>query len=138
GVHVLTAAVDVSDAGQLDTVLLEMKSTMPPLRGLIHGAMVLDDGLINGLTAERLKTVMAPKILGALNLDAATQDMTLDFFVMLSSVSSLVGNMGQANYAAANAFLDGFAEYRRRRGLPATTINWGALAEVGVAARNSQ
>lgn len=138
GVQVLTGAVDVSDAGQLDAVLREMKSTMPPLRGIIHGAMVLDDGLINGLTAERLKTVMAPKILGALNLDAASQGMTLDFFVMLSSVSSLVGNIGQANYAAANAFLDGFAEYRRRRGLPATTINWGALAEVGVAARNSQ
>jgi acyl transferase domain-containing protein/acyl carrier protein len=138
GVHVLTAAVDVSDANQLTSVLQEVKSSMPPLRGVIHGAMVLDDGLLAGLTDERLNQVMAPKILGALHLHLATRDIPLDFFVMLSSVSSLVGNVGQGNYAAANAFLDGFAEYRRRRGLPAVTINWGALAEVGVAARNTQ
>jgi acyl carrier protein len=111
---------------------------MPPLRGVIHGAMVLDDGLLAGLTAERLRQVMAPKVLGALHLHAATQDMPLDFFVMLSSVASLVGNVGQGNYAAANAFLDSFASYRRGRGLPASTINWGALAEVGVVARQAQ
>src|SRR5262249_54352241 len=111
---------------------------MPPLRGVIHGAMVLDDGLLAGMTADRLRHVMASKVSGALNLDAATRDIPLDFFVMLSSVSSLVGNVGQGDYAPANAFLDGFAEYRRSRGLPAITINWGALAEVGVAARNTQ
>jgi acyl carrier protein len=111
---------------------------MPPLGGIIHGAMTLDDGLLAGLTVERLNGVMAPKVLGVLNLHEATRDIPLDFFVMLSSVSSLVGNVGQGNYAAANAFLDGFAEYRRKCGLPAVTINWGAIAEVGVAARNTQ
>jgi acyl carrier protein len=138
GVDVLADAVDIADAGQLHSLLQRIKATMPPLRGIIHGAMVLDDGLLTGLTAERLQRVFAPKISGALNLDAETRDIPLDFFVMLSSVSSLVGNVGQGNYAAANAFLDGFAEYRRSRGLPAMTINWGALAEIGVAARNVQ
>jgi len=111
---------------------------MPPLRGVIHGAMGLDDGLLAGLTADRLCQVMAPKVLGALHLHAATKGIPLDFFVMLSSVASLVGHVGQANYAAANAFLEAFAQYRRARGLPAITINWGALAEVGVVARQAQ
>src|SRR5207244_2277542 len=138
GVKVVADAVDVADADQLQPIFQRITTTMPPLRGVIHGAMVLDDGLLAGLTADRLRQVMAPKISGALNLHIATRVIPLDFFVMLSSVSSLVGNVGQGNYAAANAFLDGFAEYRRSRGVPAITINWGALAEVGVAARNAQ
>ncbi len=138
GVEVMAEAVDVTDAVQLRAAMQRMAAEMPPLRGVIHGAMVLDDGLLAGLTAERLHKVMAPKILGALHLHAATRDMPLDFFVMLSSVAALVGNVGQGNYAAANAFLDGFAQYRRGLGLPATGISWGALAEVGVAARNAQ
>ncbi len=138
GVEVLAGAVDVADADQIQSIFQRIRTTMPPLTGIIHGAMVLDDGLLAGLTAERLRQVMAPKILGALHLDAATRDVPLDFFVMLSSITSLADNAGQGNYAAANAFLDGFAEYRRGRGLPAITINWGALAEIGVAARNAK
>jgi hypothetical protein len=94
--------------------------------------------LLAGLTADRLRGVLAPKILGAIHLDAATRDCKLDFFVMLSSIAALVGNVGQGNYAAANAYLDGLAHYRRARGLPATSISWGALAEVGVAAGKAQ
>ena len=109
---------------------------MPPLRGIVHGAMVLHDGLLNGLHADNFAEVMAPKILGALHLHTCTQTIPLDFFVLLSSISSLTGNIGQASYAAANAFLDGFAGYRRSQGRPAMTVNWGALAQVGVAARN--
>jgi NADP-dependent 3-hydroxy acid dehydrogenase YdfG/acyl carrier protein len=138
GVEVVAEPVDVADADQLRPIFERITATMPPLRGVIHGAMVLDDSLLSGLTADRLRNVMAPKILGALNLDSATRDIPLDFFVMLSSVSALVGNVGQGSYGAANAFLDGFAHYRRSRGLPAIAINWGALAEVGVAARNPQ
>jgi acyl transferase domain-containing protein/acyl carrier protein len=138
GVQVLVEAVDVADAAQLKHLWRCITTTMPPLRGVIHGAMVLDDVLLTGLTADRLRQVMAPKVLGALHLHAATKETPLDFFVMLSSVASLVGNVGQANYAAANTFLDGFAQYRRARGLPAITISWGALAEVGVVARNTQ
>src|SRR5262249_6044331 len=102
----------------------------------LHGAMVLDDGLMAGLSPARFERVMAPKIKGAWLLHTHCTNRPLDFFVMLSSISSLVGNIGQANYAAANAFLDHFAHYRKSLGLPATTVNWGALAEVGVAARN--
>ena len=138
GVQVLVDAVDVTDAAQFQHLLQRLATTMPPLRGVIHGAMVLDDGLLAGLTAARLHQVMAPKVLGALHVHAATRETPLDFFVMLSSVAALVGNVGQASYAAANAFLDGLAHYRRARGLPALAIDWGALAEVGVVARHAQ
>ncbi len=138
GVHVMVEALDVTDAARLTYLVQRLSATMPPLRGVIHGAMVLDDGLLAGLTADRLRQVMAPKILGAIHLHTATREMPLDFFVMLSSVASLLGNVGQANYAAANAFLDAFAQYRRAQGRPAITINLGALAEVGVLARQAQ
>ena len=138
GVRVMVAAADVAAADQVHRLWRNIQTAMPPVRGVIHGAMVLDDVLLTGLTAERLRQVMAPKVLGALHLHELTKETPLDFFVMLSSVASLVGNVGQGNYAAANAFLDGFAQYRRACGLPAITINWGALAEVGVVARNSQ
>jgi len=137
GVQVMVEAVDVADAAQVRRFWQRLQAAMPPVRGVIHGAMVLDDGLLTSLTAERFRQVMAPKILGALHLHEVTAETPLDFFVMLSSVASLAGNPGQGNYAAANAFLDGFAHYRRALGLPALTINWGALAEVGVVARNS-
>lgn len=136
GADVLVRAVDVTDEAQVAGLFAEMDEKMPPLGGIIHGAMVLDDGLLAGLSAQRFERVLAPKIKGAWLLHRHAMDRPLDFFLMLSSISSLVGNAGQANYAAANAFLDHFAHYRRMLGLPATTVNWGALAEVGVAARN--
>jgi acyl carrier protein len=107
---------------------------MGPLRGIIHGAMVLDDAPIERLTEERMWKVMAPKMLGAWNLHALTVDAELDFFIMFSSFASLVGTPGQANYVAGNAFLDALAHYRRARGLPALTVNWGVVGEVGYVA----
>lgn len=136
GIDVLARAVDVTDEAQVAGLFAEIEGKMPPLRGVVHGAMVLDDGLLAGLSPARFERVLAPKIQGAWLLHRHSIDRPLDFFLMLSSISSLVGNAGQANYAAANAFLDHFAHYRRSLGLPATTVNWGALAEVGVAARN--
>ncbi|MBV9268170.1 MAG: SDR family NAD(P)-dependent oxidoreductase [Acidobacteriaceae bacterium] len=138
GVDVRVEAVDVANATQFNRLWQSVTANMPPVRGVIHGAMVLDDVMLAALTPQRLRQVMAPKILGALHLHLATKDTPLDFFVMLSSVSSLAGNVGQANYAAANAFLDGFVQFRRSRGLAATTVSWGALAEVGVVARDAQ
>lgn len=138
GVEVLAEAVDVADIGQLRSAMRRITADMPPLRGVIHGAMVLDDGLLAGLDAARLRNVMLPKVLGALHLHALTRDEPLDFFVMLSSVAALAGNVGQGSYAAANAFLDGFAQYRRSLGLTALSIAYGPLAEIGVAARNRQ
>lgn len=136
GIDVLARPVDVTDEAQMEALFAEIDAKMPPLGGVIHGAMVLDDGLLAGLSPERFGRVMAPKIKGAWLLHRLSMNRPLDFFLMLSSISSLVGNVGQANYAAANGFLDHFAHYRRTLGLPATTVNWGALAEVGVAARN--
>ncbi len=138
GTRIVTQAVDVSDEQQVQQLFETINASLPPLRGIFHGAMVLQDGLLNGLDEGSFAKVMAPKILGALHLHQYSQHQPLDLFVLLSSVSSATGNIGQANYAAANAFLDGFAYYRRSLGLPATTINWGALSEVGVAARDEK
>jgi acyl transferase domain-containing protein/NADPH:quinone reductase-like Zn-dependent oxidoreductase/acyl carrier protein len=137
GVNILTAAVDVSDAAALAGLLSKIQATMPPLRGVIHAAMKMDDGLVSQLTPARLWSVIGPKAGGAWNLHDQTKDLPLDFFVMTSSVSSLVGNPGQGNYVAANAFLDALAHHRRALGLPALAINWGHLGEVGYAARHA-
>jgi acyl carrier protein len=137
GAQVLTAAVDVTQESQLATLLDEIANTMPPLRGVMHGAMVLDDGLIPQLDPIRFARVMAPKAVGAWNLHKLTQRLPLDFFTMFSSVAVLVGNPAQGSYVAANSFLDALAHYRRGLGLPGTSINWGVLAEVGVASRDA-
>ncbi|MEW5983053.1 MAG: type I polyketide synthase [Acidobacteriota bacterium] len=137
GAEVAVFAADVGQAEDVHRMIGRIAETMPPLRGIVHGAMVLDDAWLRDLTPERLRRVMEPKVAGALHLHNATQYCPLDFFICLSSVSSIIGNPGQASYVAANAFLDAFAHYRRARGLPATTVNLGALAETGVAARQA-
>jgi acyl transferase domain-containing protein/acyl carrier protein len=131
GVQIVVAQADVVREQQVANVLADIDRSMPPLRGVIHAAMVLDDGLLTQLDQVRFKTVTAPKVMGAWNLHTQTCTASLDFFVLFSSVTSLVGKPGQGNYAAANTFLDALAHYRRAQNLPALTINWGALAEVG-------
>jgi acyl transferase domain-containing protein/NAD(P)-dependent dehydrogenase (short-subunit alcohol dehydrogenase family)/acyl carrier protein len=101
------------------------------LRGVIHAAVVLDDAPVVHLTPDRIHRVWQPKVTGAWNLHLATLGHDLDWWVAFSSQTSLVGNAGQANYAAANAWLDAFAAWRRRQGLPALAINWGAWGEAG-------
>jgi NAD(P)-dependent dehydrogenase (short-subunit alcohol dehydrogenase family)/acyl carrier protein len=135
GAQITVARADVTDAEQVADVLANIDQSMPPLRGVFHTAAVLDDGILLQLNRERFKTVMAPKVRGAWNLHSLTLDKPLDFFVLYSSGASLLGSPGQASYVAANAFLDALAYYRRSQGLPALTINWGAWAEVGLAAR---
>ncbi len=108
-----------------------------PLRGIIHAAGVLDDVLLSNMTWDKFDRVLRPKLLGAVNLHRASLKMELDFFAMFSSIASVIGSQGQANYAAANAFLDGLAFYRRAMNLPAVTINWGPWEEAGMAARQS-
>jgi len=105
-----------------------------PLRGLIHAAGVLDDGVVRQLTWDRLARVLEPKVAGAWHWHRLTLGLPLDFFVLFSSATSLLGSPGQANHAAANAFLDALAHHRRAAGLPATSINWGAWEEIGAAA----
>ncbi|WP_343708735.1 SDR family NAD(P)-dependent oxidoreductase [Mycobacterium sp.] len=138
GTEVVYARGDVSRADQLAPVLDSMRATMPPLRGVIHAAGILDDGILARLDDRRLREVMAPKVEGAWNLHTLTRDAALDFFVLFSSAAALLGSPGQAHYAAANAFLDALAWYRRAAGKPALSINWGPWAEVGLASGPEQ
>jgi NADPH:quinone reductase-like Zn-dependent oxidoreductase/acyl carrier protein len=137
GATIATIQADVSNEAELARALSEIRNTMPPLRGVIHAAGVLDDHLFLNMSEESFRRVAAPKVLGAWNLDVLTADLRLDFFVMFSSVASVLGSPGQTNYAAANAFLDGLAHDRRSRGLPGLSVNWGPWADVGMAARAS-
>ena len=107
-----------------------------PLKGVFHLAGVLDDRLLDDLSAESVARVFAPKALGALHLHRATRDHALDCFVLFSSTSSALGNPGQINYSAANGFLDGLAATRRRQGLPCLAYNMAAVADAGMAARS--
>ena len=132
GASIVVAQVDVCEAESLKTVLRQ--DNAPPVRGVLHAAGVLDDGVLQQLDASRLHRVLAPKVQGAWNLHTLTQQMELDFFVLFSSAVSLLGSPGQGNHAAANAFLDGLAAYRRQAGLPGLSINWGVWADIGAAA----
>jgi acyl transferase domain-containing protein/acyl carrier protein len=131
-VHVVRG--DVSRAEDVSRVLSDAARTLPPLRGVVHAAGVLDDGVLAQQTRERFARVMGPKAHGAMHLHRLTEDAPLDFFVLFSSASALLGSPGQANYVAANAFLDGLAHHRRARGLPALSINWGPWSGSGMAA----
>ncbi len=135
GMAIEIALADVSDPVQVSRLLAKISESALPLRGIIHAAGVLDDGILLQQDWDRFRRVLAPKIFGAWFLHTQTQDMPLDFFVMFSSIASLFGSVGQANHAAANAFLDALAFHRRAGGLPALSINWGAWAEIGAAAR---
>jgi phthiocerol/phenolphthiocerol synthesis type-I polyketide synthase C len=138
GSNVIYARGDVTQTDQLASVLDSIRATMPPLRGVVHAAGVLDDGILARLDARRLREVMAPKLDGAWNLHTLTRDAALDFFVLFSSAAALLGSPGQAHYAAGNAFLDALAWYRRAQGKPALSINWGPWAGVGLVNRPEQ
>lgn len=136
GAKVQVVAADVAQRADVARLLAACEQ-MAPLRGIIHAAGVLDDGVLHQQTAARYATVAAPKVQGAWHLHTLTQDIPLDFFVLFSSAASLLGSAGQANYAAANAFLDSLAHTRTAQGRPTLSINWGAWAEVGLAAQRS-
>ena len=135
GVSVEFRSADVTSAPQLQAVFGEFGEQQPSLGGVIHAAGVLDDSVFANLTAERVAKVLAPKFEGAWNLHQLTADLKLDFFVLFSSMASVTGSPGQGAYSAANAFLDGLAHYRSGRDLPALSLNWGAWAGAGMAAR---
>jgi acyl carrier protein len=107
---------------------------MPPLRGIVHAAGVLDDGVLLEQDWRRFAAVMAPKVLGGWNLHQATLGLPLDLFVLFSSVASVLGSPGQSGYACGNAFMDALAEHRHACGLPALSLNWGAWNQGGMAA----
>jgi myxalamid-type polyketide synthase MxaE and MxaD len=135
GAQVSIAPADVSDPAQVSAVLAGIDARLPPLRGVVHAAGVLDDGILLQMDPARLRSVMAPKVDGAWNLHTLTAGRRLDFFILFSSAAGVLGSPGQGNYAAANAFLDALAHHRHARGLPALSIDWGPWSEVGLAAR---
>lgn len=136
--EIIVARADVTKEAELLQVLDDLRGRDVPIRGVVHGAMVLDDVLLPQLTQERLHAVLAPKIAGAWNLHRLTERDALDFFIMFSSAAAVLCTKGQGNYAAGNTFLDTLATHRRAMGLPATTVNWGAIAEVGYVSRHDE
>lgn len=138
GVEVRVALADVGNPVDVKRLVSAANTKKIPLKGVFHLAMVIDDAPMSALDHERMRKVMAPKAHGAWLLHEHTKAAELDCFVMFSSVSSILGNPGQANYAAANAFLDSLAHHRHASGLPALVVNWGALGGEGYVARNER
>jgi len=135
GAQVAVLQADVARAADLRHVLAYVAEHLPPLAGVVHSAGILADAIALRQDARRFAEVLPPKVQGAWNLHRQTRDLGLELFVLFSSAAGLLGSPGQANYAAANTFLDGLARGRRAEGLPAQTLQWGPWAEVGLAAR---
>jgi acyl transferase domain-containing protein/acyl carrier protein len=135
GVQIKFLAADVSEEHALRQAWTDAEAVLPPIRGVIHAAGIVDDGLIEQQSWSRIRSVLAPKLVGAWNLHQLTRHKQLDFFILFSSSSSVLGALGQTSYAAGNAFLDALACQRRRLGLPAVSVTWGPWAESGMAAR---
>jgi acyl transferase domain-containing protein/acyl carrier protein len=137
GAEVTVVSADIARPDDVARLVAAVPADRP-LRGVVHAAGVLADGVLLQQPWADFVRVLAPKVDGGWNLHQATRDLPLDFFVLFSSAASLLGSTGQANYAAANAFLDGLAHHRRSQGLPAVSVNWGPWTEAGMAARAGQ
>ncbi len=138
GVRVEVELADVTDTAAIDAMLARIDANLPPLAGVIHSVGVLSDAALTNQTWESFDQVLRPKIMGAWHLHRATLHRDLDLFVLFSSRVGVMGNPGQANHAAANAFLDQLAGHRRALGLPGQAIAWGAWSEIGEAAEQRE
>ncbi len=138
GVRVEVELADVTDTDAVDAMLERIDANLPPLGGVIHSVGVLSDAALTNQTWESFEQVLWPKIVGAWRLHRATMDRDLDLFILFSSRVGVMGNPGQANHAAANAFLDQLAGHRRALGLPGQAIAWGAWSEIGEAAEQRE
>jgi acyl transferase domain-containing protein/NAD(P)-dependent dehydrogenase (short-subunit alcohol dehydrogenase family) len=134
GAKVLVSACDVADREQL-RALLDSAPEEHPVRGVVHAAAALDDGVIGSLDPERVDRVFGPKLDAAWHLHELTEQLELSAFVLFSSAMGILGGPGQANYAAANSFLDALAAHRRARGLPATSMAWGGWMDTEIVDR---
>lgn len=138
GVQVETFAVDICDEAAVQKMIDKVHRIGRPLAGIIQSTLVLEDALLHKITPAQMKAPLQPKMIGTWNLHNATREISLDYFISFSSVSSLYGLPGQSNYAAANRFLDDFSKYRGSLGLPASTVNLGPLADTGFVAREDK
>ncbi|KOF19764.1 beta-ketoacyl synthase [Ensifer adhaerens] len=136
GISATVHACDITDATAADRLLKELR-TIAPLRSIVHAAMVLDDALISNLNRERNRPVIDTKAKGAAVLDQLTRGDALDNFILFSSATTLVGNPGQANYVAANGYLEGLARARRAEGLAGLAVGFGAIADKGYLVQNT-
>lgn len=137
GTALLVETLDVTDAQAVQALILRLEQRHGRLAGIIHAAMVLDDGLIAGLEPARVSAVLAPKAIGVEHLDRATRSHSLDYFVAFSSASAMLGNPGQGAYVAANGYVQGVMARRRAAGLPGLAVGWGAIADAGILARET-
>ncbi|PCG95659.1 Acyl transferase/acyl hydrolase/lysophospholipase [Penicillium occitanis (nom. inval.)] len=137
GTTVYVKKCDVSDEDQLKLVISELKDKLPPIRGIVQSAMILEDSVFDEMTYQQWLGAVNPKVKGTWNLHKALPS-TLDFFVMLSSAVALGGNVGQSNYSAACAFQDALAHYRTSHGLATHSINVGAIVEIGYVSENPE
>ncbi|KAK2628215.1 hypothetical protein QTJ16_002861 [Diplocarpon rosae] len=137
GTSVVVRPCDVADTSSVEKLIKELGG-LPPVRGVVHGAMVLRDVLFEKMTFEEYTTVIESKVRGAWNFHNALQDQELDFFVAISSAAGAVGNRGQAAYSAANTFLNAFVQYRIGLGLPASSIDLTAVSDAGYLAENAE
>jgi len=133
GVRIAVRSADIARESDVAPIVDEIRADFPPLAGIVHTAGVLADGFLYQQSWERFETALAPKVMGAFLLHENTRDLDLDFFILYSSVASMLGSPGQSNYSAGNAFLDALAHHRKRLGLPALSINWGPWADAGMA-----
>ena len=138
GARVEICEADVCEHDALARVVQRIDRELPPLKGVVHAAMVLDDRLIARQDAESFDKAFGPKARGAWNLHVLTRDRTLDFFVLFSSVTTCFGNPGQANYVAGNNYLESLAQHRRALGLPAIAVGFGPIGDTGYLARNER
>lgn len=134
GVRIEVLQVDITDRDALQSQLSRVLQFLPPLRGVIQGAMVLEDQVFDNMSLESFNRGLRPKVHGSWNLHEVTLGQPLDIFVMLSSSVGIVGNSGQANYAAGNAYEDALAEHLRTLGRPATSIDLGLMLDIGLVA----
>ncbi len=138
GATVRAVACDAANPTEVKQLLDMIANELPPLKGVIHSAAAIIDQPITEINLDDLSTVMRNKATSAWVLHEATRELPLDHFILYSSAANLVGNSRQSIYSAANGFLNGLAHMRRRSGLPGTSINWGAISDVGIVARDEK
>lgn len=138
GINILVIQADVSNEADVKNLFQKVSGSMPAIKGVIHGAGSIEDRMINEQTWDSFYKVLEPKVIGTWILHDTLRDCDLDFFAMFSSITSVFGNIGQSNYAAANCFLNVFSNFRKQNNLPAISICWGPWSEAGMAASNSK